>query len=352
MPDDRILENERSAYFDFLQELLLVIEQRPFERQVRSEECGCCTNSIAEQILQSVSDNKELSFLVLIRLLERIGKFVQVPHFTYRILESALVLMREQSAKHPYWANNSSHDHLCAAIRKFVKLAQEAYSKHQYLLFCRIAEPIIRISPGYEALCESAKIPLTQQATSCINEIKERTMELAVNQQKVENWVKVGRKKFPSLKKQRGTKQVWAGGECHILKSSGEPAQRFPEMKVVNYDESGMMVYSRQLLENNRVYDCMVTFNCIDLPFVTQIAVDKRKLRIGVYQLECMKMCRVEHCYHLIYMNSADKPTPKPNYYYLSMCRSLFEQRTVWEPEAFVETFCNSYWAPAALVRE
>jgi hypothetical protein len=347
MPEDGVIGKEREAEFNFYEELFSVIENRSFAKQIRSEECGNCTAIIAQKIFEGVCSSEASSFLVWTRLIEKIISFCHLPRFTEKVLESGELFMRMQISQEVEHLSNSPHTCLKTAIEELVFLAKKVYAKSHYLLFCRIAEPIFRTAPNYKLLCDEANIPESQRAMSVIKTLEAFRTELINKQKDPDLFIKGA--KFPPAKKMK-RKAVWSGGVCDILKSEdGQAASGTTRMKIIGFNPHEMKVYTRKTLKPAQVYTCTISFNCVDLPFMSEVTVEKEITNLPRYHREFMTKCKVEHCYLLKFVSNTDELKPHPHYYFLCMCHELFEQHRDWDAEVFAEVFCDAQWAPAAL---
>jgi len=354
MPEKNIIGREREAEFGLVREILDVIAARPFERQVRSEECGCCTRELAEKVADWVSRSAEAGFFTLSWLLQRIRHFDHLPQFTLKLLESALTLAAVQAQKFRVpdvpVLGNSPHDRFCDAVEILAEAAEQYYFSQDFLLFCRIAQPILMVAPNYRVLCQKNRLEITETTNKAIGRVKELTEQLAEDQERDPHWIEGNGEEPIRTKPHRRIKRIWSGGTCEVLKEtdSDEPIVT-NRLKVVHYSHEEMRVYSRRPLKNTAAYTCRVSFNCIDLPFTVKVFADKPMAKVGKSDQACMERCGAPHCYSLKFLVGDLEPSPIPRYYFLSMCRDLFEYTGTWGADAFAEILCDSQWARASL---
>ncbi len=354
MSEDKV-NGQRGAGMDFFHIWLEAARLRSFERQIRSEECGCCLGAWSQDFYECLTQQQENGCLYLSELLRKIGAFVHLPRYTLWILESAAVLMRTAGQK---LANGLSadpyHRSLADAVEELTDTAMRAFDAPQYLLFCRISQPLTQIGQTYAELCNRAGIPEdnNRRVTECFDMVRRRIRKLQQDQKKdVDGWVNEGRKRLTHVRLPATTKAIWSSGECTFYDTDGK-LRTLPTAKVLRFTHKTMTVYSREPLENNCTYTCQVQFNCIDLPFVTRVMVESELTKLTAHEREISATCGAPHRYVLKFTGSLDHPQPEPHYYFLSMCRDLFELHIPWGTHAFTEVMCSNHWAKASLPRE
>ena len=214
----------------------------------------------------------------------------------------------------------------------------------------------MRISKAYDRLCADGEVPEIQRATKYIESIREKIERLVKVEQSRPDWAELGRDL--SLVGKRKNKRLWSGGFCrecdlqgdqkdiHPLAElsdycenikSGEEAVKTRWMKILNYSQISLVVYSRHALELDKPLALEMYFNSIDLPFTATVKVVKEigAADLPAHRQRFMTRQRIPYCY---LMNFDRKP--EPTYYFLSMCKGLFEEQREWDTDPFDSMFC------------
>jgi hypothetical protein len=364
MLEDKMMEQKSTAQSKHVFRMLEIMGQRPFAKQIRSEECGCCTCAFAEELLSKILDVQESVFAFELQqnCLSQFAKFRHLPRFTLKILLSSLKYLNndiDARTKAGDTGVASSHQPIVEAIRTLSTKAEEYYAGAHWLWFCRIAEPILQISEAYDALCKKGGIQETQRADIKMIE----TLKTEFEKKELKD------KEFPELDKQiekRKNKRVWSGGVCKLSTKEGatptktvDPLERLikycekispiieskesrePLFKIWNFSSKAMLVFSKHAIGTDSLY-FDIYFNSIDLPFKAQASLGQEISDFKTnnnHRKIFMEKYGIKHCYILNFVD-----IPEPKYYFLSLCRDLHEQQREWDADAFGAMFCGAYW--------
>lgn len=341
-----------------LAHVLDTLERRSFVRQIRSEECGCCTWAMAEHLLKASCDRRE-SIHRLIEILGRIHAFYALPRFTLEVLRVGLGLLDHQVQEYARQGLDTRPDlfqKVAEAIKELADKGEEMQRARRELLFCRIAEPLLRVSKGYLELCGRANVAPIERCEDVFDRLRGHCTRVSDAQEEDQAWMSPGRER--NVTEKRNQKRIWSGGICEDLAPRrATPEWAPPRLKIISYSHSRVIAYSDTILAEGTLYEGHMRFNCVDLDFEVAVEVNESASASVNESLAPKGTGRVElrnsvdlwklHVYVLDFKDN----TPHPRYYFRSMCRDLIEQRREWPYEVFGELFCGDFHIASVLNR-
>lgn len=370
-PQD-LMEERRAREFALLVQLLSTVAQRPFDRQIRCEECGNCTKSLMENIFGKRVDEDQqahealtseyLSHVAVRELLYRSPMFHYMPKFTYELVSCALdVVDLEIDHLHRHGAAGPppSHRHISEAIKELANTARGFFKANRYLAFSRIAEPLLHIMVRYFEVCDRGGVPEKERAAVQLAAIDDMSQQLVRTQEASDDWTEVHR--LRRQEERRRLKRIWSGGTCLNLvarsrrKASGrKTAGGSVDAKVVCFTRSSMVIYSPNVLEEGVTYESSEAhLNRVDLPLEIAVEVDPGESEALNGSLACRGCSDIVTGwgFPFRYVLRFKDRTPYPQYYFRSMCRDLLEHTIEWSPNVFAEMFLGDFGHLAAMVR-
>ncbi|HUU29576.1 MAG TPA: hypothetical protein VM123_17370 [archaeon] len=348
----------------FIARLLDSFQKRPIKRQIRTEELACLAIDVLKEFTTNADSNWEDQQNRYNELMGRLGSFSFFPTFTLAIFKNAIEFIKSITPDHEKIKPDSPPDlmtEISAAIREQICQANNYFLTGKYLLFCRVAEPIRKISEDYLNLKFYNKLSGKEKLNDVFKDLNDKKEHLEHEQKNDPNWTETKRWELLAGSERR-KKRIWSGA---TIKFSDEHL-----FKIVHYSKNSLMGFSNLILQKNQTLNFYTHFNSIDLEFdvkaeINEEATDYLKnslmkdlkaekkgsakaYRINL-QIELQKFIqKFNHFPHTYVLRFKDN-TPNPQYYFLSMCRDLTEQRYELQHEFFSELFCWDINVPAVL---
>jgi len=340
MPQENAYAKRYARELAILSQLFHVLGRRTFDRQIRSEECGCCTEVIAAEILRGTLLAGDLPFRELREVLYQNFSFYYMPRFTREVLRCGIDATKKEHCdlkRDGKPGPPSFHDTLADAITELAHTGLKHYQHARYLLFSRIAEPLRMIREEYLRLCDEVGAPEKRKAPEF--DLIESAVKQLVADQSVDGWTECYRQDRDV--ELRRHKRVWSGGVCNLAVPDGGDVR----VKVACFWRTGLAIYSQHMAKPNDIFRGTVSLNAIDLPLQVHLEVDgpaTEALRESLSRRSRASMLKgwgLEHTYVMDFKDS----TPEPQYYFKSMCRHLLEEVSEWPMAMFAEMFLHDF---------
>jgi hypothetical protein len=358
MPDTEAKEAKiKNLYIEILSVILGQISIRNFSYQIRSEECGECTNNVFKAINSFIQRDKIKEGINYFELLEGIlptkNKIHMMPRFLRQYLNIFIKILEKQ--KNDYTGIPPPIiTPICKKIDILIGLALKYFGDNEdnedddYLSFCRMVYPIREFWETFMKLVMEYNDPEVKKTSNKYEDIETSLIELGDRQ--TPRWIN---NHIPSdTNKNKRRRRIWSGGKC-IIKTKrevGDPLKlkEIPidkKVLIINFNKDYMTVCSKDEFREDDDFNCEIHFNSVDLPFEAKVIVKREIIEDNIKDIDYrndLKTIKKNTKFDYFYILRFKKGYPKPKIYFLSLCGGLINQKKEWQPEIFLELFCIS----------